>query len=158
MWCYRNVSRRFTLEIFTLMKKQIEQVTEFRKAFNLPLNRGYDLQNCVLHERLIQEELDEMKMSTNVVDISDAIIDQMYLLFGYAIDLGISDKLEAMFDEVHRSNMSKLDADGNPIYREDGKVLKSDLYFKPNLKEIIQPKTMAQIMDEMREQFNDKVE
>lgn len=140
------------------MKKQIEQVTEFRKAFNLPLNRGYDLQNCVLHERLIQEELDEMKMSTNVVDISDAIIDQMYLLFGYAIDLGISDKLEAMFDEVHRSNMSKLDADGKPIYREDGKVLKSDLYFKPNLKEIIQPKTMAQVMDEMREQFNDKVE
>jgi predicted HAD superfamily Cof-like phosphohydrolase len=140
------------------MKKQIEQVNQFRKAFNLPLNRGYDLQNCVLHERLIQEELDEMKMSTNVVDISDAIIDQMYLLFGYAIDLGISDKLEAMFDEVHRSNMSKLDADGKPIYREDGKVLKSDLYFKPNLKEIIQPKTMAQVMDEMREQFNDKVE
>jgi predicted HAD superfamily Cof-like phosphohydrolase len=140
------------------MKKQIEQVTEFRKAFNLPLNRGYNLENCVLHERLVQEELDEMKMSTNVVDISDAIIDQMYLLFGYAIDLGISDKLEAMFDEVHASNMSKLDIDGNPIYREDGKVLKSDLYFKPNLKEIIQPKTMAQIMDEMREQFNDKVE
>ena len=140
------------------MKKQIEQVTQFRKAFNLPLNRGYNLENCVLHERLIQEELDEMKMSTNVVDISDAIIDQMYLLFGYAIDLGIADKLEAMFDEVHASNMSKLDIDGNPIYREDGKVLKSDLYFKPNLKEIIQPKTMAQIMDEMREQFNDKVE
>ena len=82
MRCYRNVSRRFTLEIFTPMKKQIEQVTQFRKAFNLPLNRGYNFENCVLHERLIQEELDEMKMSTNVVDISDAIIDQMYLLFG----------------------------------------------------------------------------
>lgn len=119
------------------MKKQIEQVTEFRKAFNLPLNRGYNFENCVLHERLIQEELDEMKMSTNVVDISDAIIDQMYLLFGYAIDLGIADKLEAMFDEVHASNMSKLDADGNPIYREDGKVIKGENYFKPNLKDII---------------------
>ena len=98
------------------MKKQIEQVIQFRKAFNLPLNRGYNFENCVLHERLIQEELDEMKMSTNVVDISDAIIDQMYLLFGYAIDLGI---------------------DGNPIYREDGKVLKGENYFKPNLKDII---------------------
>lgn len=140
------------------MKKQIEQVTQFRKAFNLPLNRGYNFENCVLHERLIQEELDEMKMSTNVVDISDAIIDQMYLLFGYAIDLGISDKLEAMFDDVHRSNMSKLDADGNPIYREDGKVLKSDLYFKPNLKAILEPKTPAQIVNEMYEQFKDKVE
>lgn len=140
------------------MKKQIEQVTQFRKAFNLPLNRGYNFENCALHERLIQEELDEMKMSTNVVDISDAIIDQMYLLFGYAIDLGISDKLEAMFDEVHASNMSKLDIDGNPIYREDGKVLKSDLYFKPNLKAILEPKTMAQILNEMREEFNEKIE
>jgi len=97
-------------------------------------------------------------MSTNVVDISDAIIDQMYLLFGYAIDLGISDKLEAMFDEVHASNMSKLDINGNPIYREDGKVLKSDLYFKPNLKAILEPKTMAQIINEMREEFNEKIE
>lgn len=140
------------------MKKQIEQVTQFRKAFNLPLNRGYDFQNCILHERLIQEELDEMKMSTNVVDISDAIIDQMYLLFGYAIDLGIADKLEAMFDEVHASNMSKLDIDGNPIYREDGKVLKSDLYFKPNLKAILNPPTAAQMVNNLYNQFNDKVE
>ena len=140
------------------MKKQIEQVTQFRKAFNLPLNRGYNFENCVLHERLIQEELDEMKMSTNVVDISDAIIDQMYLLFGYAIDLGISDKLEAMFDEVHRSNMSKLDINGNPIYREDGKVLKSDLYFKPNLKAILNPPTAAQMVNDLYNQFNNKVE
>lgn len=140
------------------MKKQIEQVTQFRKAFNLPLNRGYNFENCVLHERLIQEELDEMKMSTNVVDISDAIIDQMYLLFGYAIDLGISDKLEAMFDEVHRSNMSKLDINGNPIYREDGKVLKSDLYFKPNLKAILNPPTPAQMVNNLYNQFKDKVE
>lgn len=140
------------------MKKQIEQVTQFRKAFNLPLNRGYNFENCVLHERLIQEELDEMKMSTNVIDISDAIIDQMYLLFGYAIDLGIADKLEAMFDEVHASNMSKLDADGNPIYREDGKVLKSDLYFKPNLKAILNPPTPAQMVNDLYNQFQDKVE
>ena len=140
------------------MNKQIEQVTQFRKAFNLPLNRGYNFENCVLHERLIQEELDEMKMSTNVVDISDAIIDQMYLLFGYAIDLGISDKLEAMFDEVHASNMSKLDINGNPIYREDGKVLKSDLYFKPNLKAILNPPTPAQMVSNLYNQFKDKVE
>ena len=137
------------------MKKQIEQVTQFRKAFNLPLNRGYNLENCVLHERLIQEELDEMKMSTNVVDISDAIIDQMYLLFGYAIDLGIADKLEAMFDEVHASNMSKLDIDGNPIYREDGKVLKSDLYFKPNLQTILKP-TYNDIFKEMINRENER--
>lgn len=140
------------------MKKQIEQVTQFRKAFNLPLNRGYNFENCVLHERLVQEELDEMKMSTNVVDISDAIIDQMYLLFGYAIDLGIADKLEAMFDEVHASNMSKLDINGNPIYREDGKVLKSDLYFNPNLKAILNPPTPAQMVNDLYNQFQDKVE
>ena len=137
------------------MKKQIEQVAEFRQAFNLPINRGYNFENCVLHERLIQEELDEMKMSTNVVDISDAIIDQMYLLFGYAIDLGIAHKLELMFDEVHRSNMSKLDADGKPIYREDGKVLKGENYFKPNLQAILKP-TFNDIFKEMSNRENER--
>lgn len=62
-------------------------------------------------------------------------------LIGAVVELanqhGIYFCLHELFNEVHRSNMSKLDANGNPIYREDGKVLKSDLYFRPNLKEIL---------------------
>lgn len=119
------------------MKKQIDQVTEFRKRFNLPIGGCKNMDDCVLHERLIQEELDEMKNADDLIEVADAIIDQMYLLFGYAIDLGISDKLEAMFDEVHASNMSKLDRFNKPIYREDGKVMKGENYFRPDLKKII---------------------
>ena len=119
------------------MKKQIDQVREFRQRFNLPIAGCKTIYDCALHERLIQEELDEMKNALDIFEISDAIIDQMYLLFGYAIDLGIDDKLEAMFDEVHASNMSKLDRFNKPIYREDGKVLKGENYFAPNIKKII---------------------
>jgi predicted HAD superfamily Cof-like phosphohydrolase len=86
---------------------------------------------------MVEEESNEMFRANNNVEIADAIIDQMYLLIGYAINLQIEDKLEALFDEVHRSNMSKLDKDGNPIYREDGKVMKGENYSKPNLKDIL---------------------
>lgn len=120
------------------MKKQIDQVREFRKTYNLPIAGCKNMDDCLLHERLIQEELDEMKNADDLFEIADAIIDQLYLLFGYAIDLGIDDKLEAMFDEVHASNMSKLDSNGKPIYREDGKVMKGENYFRPNIKKIIE--------------------
>jgi len=117
------------------MKRQIEQVREFRKAFNLSMS----VHDCDhnLHCDLIYEEFNEIQVASNNIEIADAIIDQMYLLIGYAINLQIEDKLEALFDEVHRSNMSKLDANGQPIYREDGKVMKGENYSKPNLKEIL---------------------
>jgi predicted HAD superfamily Cof-like phosphohydrolase len=117
------------------MKRQIDQVREFRKAFNLSMS-VHDC-NHVLHYDLVEEELNEMMRAKNNVEIADAIIDQMYLLIGYAINLQIEDKLEALFDEVHRSNMSKLDANGQPIYREDGKVMKGENYSSPNLKDIL---------------------
>jgi predicted HAD superfamily Cof-like phosphohydrolase len=117
------------------MKRQIEQVREFRKAFNLSMS-VHDC-NHVLHYDMVEEESNEMFRAKNNVEIADAIIDQMYLLIGYAINLQIEDKLEALFDEVHRSNMSKLDKDGNPIYREDGKVMKGENYSRPNLKDIL---------------------
>jgi predicted HAD superfamily Cof-like phosphohydrolase len=117
------------------MKRQIDQVREFRKAFNLSMSI-YDC-NHELHHDLVYEEFNEMQVANNHVEITDAIIDQMYLLIGYAINLQIEDKLEALFDEVHRSNMSKLDANGQPIYREDGKVMKGENYSRPNLKDIL---------------------
>jgi len=123
------------------MKKQIEQVKEFRLRFNLPMGsestQGMRYVNHYLHNNLISEELDEMKNAHNLTEKCDAIIDQMYLLIGYAIDLGVADRLEDMFDEVHKSNMSKLGSDGKPIYREDGKVMKGPSYFRPNLNKII---------------------
>ena len=123
------------------MNKQVEQVKEFRLRFNLPIGseskQGMRYVNHELHNRLIAEELQEMIDSDNLTDRCDAIIDQMYLLIGYAIDLGVADRLEKMFDEVHESNMSKLGPDGNPMYREDGKVMKGPNYFRPNLSKIL---------------------
>jgi len=123
------------------MKKQIEQVKEFREKFNLPVNsrhhQGNVYVNKHLHERLIQEELDELKDAPDLTERCDAIIDQMYLLIGYALDLGVADRLEDMFTEVHESNMSKLGPDGKPVYREDGKVLKGPNYFRPDLNKIV---------------------
>jgi predicted HAD superfamily Cof-like phosphohydrolase len=123
------------------MNKQVEQVREFRSRFNLPIGgestQGMRHVNHALHNKLISEEFQEMIEANNLTERCDAIIDQMYLLIGYAIDLGVADRLEQMFDEVHESNMSKLGPNGMPLYREDGKVMKGPNYFRPNLNKII---------------------
>ena len=69
--------------------------------------------------------------------IADALGDKMYILFGTIISHGLQYKIEEIFDEIHRSNMSKLDDNGQPIYREDGKIMKSENYFKPNIKIVL---------------------
>jgi predicted HAD superfamily Cof-like phosphohydrolase len=69
----------------------------------------------------------------NTVEIADALGDQLYILAGTMITHGMQDKIMEVFNEIHRSNMSKLDEDGKPIYRNDGKVLKGPGYFKPDL-------------------------
>ena len=61
----------------------------------------------------------------------------LYILCGTILKHGLQDKIADVFEEIQRSNMSKLDKNGQPIYREDGKVLKSELYFKPDIKRIL---------------------
>ena len=63
--------------------------------------------------------------------------DMLYILCGTILKHGLEHKIEEVFLEIQRSNMSKLDADGKPIYREDGKVLKSDRYFKPDIAKVL---------------------
>ena len=84
------------------------------------------------------EEYFEAAQNGDLVEVADALGDMLYILCGTILKHGMQDKIEEVFEEIQRSNMSKLDADGKPIYREDGKVLKSDLYFKPNIKEILE--------------------
>ena len=74
----------------------------------------------------------------DIVEIADALGDQLYILFGTMLKHGLQHKMEEVFDEIQRSNMSKLDEQGNPIFREDGKILKSNLYFRPNIKDILE--------------------
>lgn len=124
------------------MKKQINQVKEFHKVFNLTESQNYKLNQgvCLMRYLLALEELQEYLIGCgekNEVEIADALGDQLYILLGTIISHGLEDKIEAIFDEIHRSNMTKLDADGKPLYREDGKVKKSDLYEEPDIESIL---------------------
>ena len=87
---------------------------------------------------LIQEEVDELKeglAKQDIVEIADALTDILYVVYGAGHAFGID--LDKCYNEVHRSNMTKLDADGKPLFREDGKVMKSESYEPPNLTKII---------------------
>ena len=80
----------------------------------------------------------EAAQNNDLVEVADALGDMLYILCGTIIEHGMQDKIEAVFNEIQKSNMSKLGEDGVPIYREDGKVLKGPNYFKPNLKAILE--------------------
>ena len=84
------------------------------------------------------EEYLEAAKSNDLVEIADALGDQLYILCGTILRHGLQHKIEEVFTEIQRSNMSKLDVDGKPIYREDGKVLKSELYLRPNIQKILE--------------------
>ena len=83
------------------------------------------------------EEYLEAANSNDLVEVADALGDMLYILCGTIIEHGMQHKIEEVFDEIQRSNMSKLDSNGEPIYREDGKVLKGPNYFKPDIKTIL---------------------
>ena len=87
---------------------------------------------------LIEEELNELKeavKNNDIVEVADALTDILYVTYGAGHSFGVD--LDKCFDEVQRSNMSKLGVDGKPIYNEFGKVMKGPDYFAPNLKKII---------------------
>ena len=87
---------------------------------------------------LIKEELDEFEeaiKSKNLKEIADSLTDILYVTYGAGHAFGID--LDKCFDEVQRSNMSKLGEDGKPIYNESGKVMKGPNYFKPDLSKFV---------------------
>ena len=78
------------------------------------------------------EEYIEAARKNDIIEVADALGDMLYILCGTIIEHGMSDIIEGVFDEIQKSNMSKLGSDGKPIYRKDGKVMKGPNYFKPN--------------------------
>lgn len=96
-----------------------------------------DEKRAKLRQKLLQEEVTEMKKAEDMDDVADALCDILYITFGTAHEYGLADRLSIMFDEVHKSNMSKLGEDGKPIYRKDGKVMKPEGWTPPNLKPIL---------------------
>ncbi|CAN5894526.1 nucleoside triphosphate pyrophosphohydrolase family protein [soil metagenome] len=124
---------------------KIKSVEEFHDIFKI--GNRYEPTGTVPEEEamlrfnLLKEENEEYLEACrngDVVEIADALGDLLYITFGTILRHGLQHKIEEVFDEIHRSNMSKLDENGQPIFREDGKVLKSAKYFRPDIKSILE--------------------
>jgi len=122
-----------------------EHVRTFHDAFGIPNadepTGAIGDRDALLRYKLIREENEEYldaAMRGDLVEVADALGDILYILCGTLLKHGLEHKIDEVFREIQRSNMSKLDANGKPIYRDDGKVLKSELYFRPDIAGILQ--------------------
>ena len=126
------------------MQKQLNAVKLFHETYGLGISTEMkaDLGKLKneLRFNLMKEENEEYLEAVennDIVEIADALGDMLYILCGTILEHGLQYKIEEVFDEIQRSNMSKLGEDGKPIYREDGKVMKGPNYFKPNFSAIL---------------------
>ena len=127
------------------MKKQINHVAKFHDVFKIgneltPVS-AVGKPTFTLRYNLMKEENEEYLEAcenNDLMEIADALGDQLYILCGTILEHGLQHKIEEVFEEIQKSNMSKLDAAGKPIFREDGKILKGENYFKPNIKSILE--------------------
>ena len=114
-----------------------QKVGIFMKTFGQEVKNKAELGDEKLNQlriSLINEELDELKTAikdNNILEVADALTDILYVTYGAGHSFGVD--LDKCFDEVQKSNMSKLGKDGKPIYNETGKVMKGPNYVKPNL-------------------------
>ena len=127
------------------MKQKLDAVKAFHQAFGLGVlnepKADLGLDKIKLRFNLMDEENEEYLEAAqkgDLVEVADALGDMLYILCGTILEHGLQYKIEAVFNEIQRSNMSKLGADGRPIYREDGKVMKGPNYFEPNISEILE--------------------
>ena len=126
---------------------KINKVKEFHEAFGIQNNEApttaLSKEEIQLRHDLIKEENEEYleaALNGDIVEIADALGDQLYILCGTMLKHGLQHKMEEVFDEIQRSNMSKLGDDGKPVLREDGKILKGPGYFRPDLSKFIEVK------------------
>ena len=126
------------------MKSKLNSVNEFHKAFKVGDAPKEPVliskKDFILRFDLMKEENDkylEACKDNDLVEIADSLGDQLYVLCGTILKHGMQYKIEQVFNEIHRSNMSKLDLNGQPIFRSDGKILKGKDYFKPDFTKIL---------------------
>ena len=127
------------------MKDKIDKVKKFHEVFLIRneerLKTDVDESTFLLRHKLMQEENEEYLeacKNEDIIEIADALGDMLYIWCGTVLKHGMQDVIGDIFDEIQKSNMSKLDESGKPIFREDGKVLKGANYFKPNIKKILE--------------------
>lgn len=126
------------------MKNKLKAVYKFHSTFGLGIQESPTVHipesKAILRFDLMKEENEEYleaAKNKDITEVADALGDMLYVLCGTIIEHGLQYKIEAIFDEIQRSNMSKAGSDGKPILREDGKLLKGPNYFKPNIKDIL---------------------
>jgi len=125
------------------MLEQLNKVAEFHKAFKeqdgkWPQNLSEP--EAVLRYKLMAEENEEYLQAcaeNSLVEIADALGDKLYILCGTILKHGMQHIIEDVFNEIHASNMSKVGPNGEAVIREDGKILKGEGYFKPDLTKFI---------------------
>ncbi|WP_400072553.1 hypothetical protein [Zobellia russellii] len=127
------------------MKNKISAVALFHNSFGLGVSETMcadlgEAKNLLRFNLMDEENQEYLEAARNndLVEVADALGDMLYILCGTILEHGMQHKIEEVFNEIQRSNMSKLGQDGKPIYREDGKVLKGPNYFKPNIAEILE--------------------
>lgn len=127
------------------MKNKISCVEQFHNSFGLGVSHtmkaNLGAEKNLLRFNLMDEENKEYLEAANnndLIEVADALGDMLYILCGTILEHGMQHKIEQVFEEIQRSNMSKLGTDGKPIYREDGKVLKGPNYFKPDIKGVLE--------------------
>ncbi len=123
----------------------LNSVKEFHEVFGLDYENSprADIGDRIieLRHRLMAEENDEYleaAKNNDIVQVADALGDKLYILCGTIIAHGLQHKIVEVFEEIHRSNMSKLDENGQPLRREDGKIMKSNLYFTPDISSVLE--------------------
>lgn len=126
------------------MQKQLDAVAAFHNAFgvgmaNTPTAHISEEINTLRHKLMAEENKEYLDAANtnDLVEVADALGDMLYILCGTILTHGMHHIIEEVFDEIQQSNMSKLGADGKPIYRDDGKVMKGPEYRKPNLKQFL---------------------
>ena len=122
----------------------ITAVRTFSDAFNIPWSNtpttALTSDQVALRHRLMEEENNEYLEAAragDMVEVADALGDQLYILCGTILSHGMQGVIEDVFNEIQASNMSKLGSDSLPILREDGKVLKGPNYFLPDISTIL---------------------
>ena len=127
-----------------MIEDEINAVEEFHNAFGIESAKSPTVdvseQKIILRYNLMKEENEEYleaAQNNDPVEVADALGDMLYILCGTILSHGMQHKISEVFEEIQRSNMSKLGSDGKPIYREDGKILKGPHYFKPNISSIL---------------------
>jgi len=128
-----------------MINKELELVAKFHNSFGIDSQEFPTVEipeeTVTLRYNLMKEENEEYfeaARNKDMIEVADALGDMLYILCGTILSHGMQHKISEVFEEIQLSNMSKLGADGKPIYRQDGKVLKGPSYFKPDIKSILE--------------------